>query len=274
MDDADAIEPFGFFTLDAARAGWYLVWRQLMRVAIGAAAVGSAGALLTWLDLGGAAAITIVGAAAVALWALVLVPRLTIQWAEQWYGATLTGQVRIGWGVVWRSFVAFLVAAVVFTPPNFVALSLSTAFGDSPLGLLGSCLLVLFSVANFVVTLMAAGWAMSKVAVEQIVDGLSSFPPLVLSEQTNVVTVATAAPALARSALVEAGVAAGPVRAPDLPVRTSAPTVRRAAVAAAPRPIAVGATRQCPKCSLYETEHGSVIGWYCRICGWRERKPR
>ena len=30
--------------------------------------------------------------------------------------------------------------------------------------------------------------------------------------------------------------------------------------------------RQCPKCSLYETELGKVIGWYCRICGWRESR--
>jgi ribosomal protein L37AE/L43A len=28
--------------------------------------------------------------------------------------------------------------------------------------------------------------------------------------------------------------------------------------------------RQCPKCGLYETERGSVIGWYCKVCGWRE----
>lgn len=32
-------------------------------------------------------------------------------------------------------------------------------------------------------------------------------------------------------------------------------------------------TVQCPKCMLYETERGTVIGWYCRICGWRESRP-
>ena len=30
--------------------------------------------------------------------------------------------------------------------------------------------------------------------------------------------------------------------------------------------------RQCPKCNLYETEQGKVIGWYCRVCGWRESR--
>jgi hypothetical protein len=29
-----------------------------------------------------------------------------------------------------------------------------------------------------------------------------------------------------------------------------------------------------PKCSLYETERGTVIGWYCKVCGWREGKSR
>jgi hypothetical protein len=37
-------------------------------------------------------------------------------------------------------------------------------------------------------------------------------------------------------------------------------------------PAATEGKRQCPKCSLYETERGSVIGWYCTICGWRETR--
>jgi hypothetical protein len=66
-----------------------------------------------------------------------------------------------------------------------------------------------------------------------------------------------------------------------------APMPERAAMAAAvaapsmaaarPSPAAVATAssegkRQCPKCSLYETELGKVIGWYCRICGWRESR--
>ena len=26
------MEPFGFFSVDALRAGWYLIWRQFVRV--------------------------------------------------------------------------------------------------------------------------------------------------------------------------------------------------------------------------------------------------
>ena len=49
------------------------------------------------------------------------------------------------------------------------------------------------------------------------------------------------------------------------------------AMAARPATAAVASAshegkRQCPKCSLYETELGKVIGWYCRICGWRESR--
>jgi hypothetical protein len=50
-----------------------------------------------------------------------------------------------------------------------------------------------------------------------------------------------------------------------------------AAVAGTPAPaastpisVAPGERVQCPKCGLRETERGSVIGWYCRVCGWRQ----
>ena len=44
MDDLLTVEPFGFFTRDALRAGWYLAWRQLIRVvplAVGALLIGA-----------------------------------------------------------------------------------------------------------------------------------------------------------------------------------------------------------------------------------------
>jgi hypothetical protein len=276
-DDANAIEPLGFFTLDALRAGWYLAWRQLVRIALGGVAAGIAGALLAWLGLAALAAIVLgLGVAAVTIWALILVPRLTIQWAEQWYGATLTGQVRIWWGVVWRSFVASLVAAVIFTPPNFVAMSLSTAFGDSLLGLLGGLLLILLSIANCAVTLLATGWAMSKVAVEQIAAGATvapAFPPLPAP-----VAAAVAVPAapLEPAPLAEPGLdeAPAPVAAVAAAAVPAPPPARPAPVATAARPAAAGERRQCPKCSLYETERGTVIGWYCKVCGWREGRGR
>ncbi|HEU4370675.1 MAG TPA: hypothetical protein VFV05_20830 [Methylomirabilota bacterium] len=261
MDDADAIEPFGFFTFDALRAGWYLVWRQMLRVLPAAAAALLAAFLLTQVGLGAVAAVVLgLGMLAVTIWAAVLIPRLTIQWAEQWYGATLTGEIRIWWGVTWRVFVASLVAAVILTPLNFVALSLSTAFASSALGMLGGLLTVLLGVANFVVTILATGWAMSKVGAAQISTLTAAWP----------VATGTSAPASARDAEpMAAPVAVGP-QAPVAASRVTAP-----ASVARPAPAVAGSAgaasqRQCPKCSLYETERGSVIGWYCRVCGWRE----
>jgi hypothetical protein len=292
MDDSNTIEPFGFFTLDALRAGWYLVWRLLVRLAIGGLVLGVLFGLLTALGLAMLGVIVLgLGIAALVIWSIVLLPQITIQWAEQWYGATLTGRVRIWWGVVWRAFVASLVAAVVLTPPNFVAMSLSTAFKDSPLGMLGGALTVLLGLVNFVVSLLADGWAMSKVAVGQIASGAALVsavsetaepiaPASPLAEPEPVAAVepvavaAPVAPPPARSPAVAEPVAVAP---PVAPRPTPAPAVAAPPTpspVAAPRPAAATDKRQCPKCSLYETERGTVIGWYCKVCGWREGKSR
>jgi hypothetical protein len=263
MDEADTIKPLGLFSLDALRAGWYLSWRQLIRVVPAGIGVVLLGGLLGWL--GSPVLVPIVsgvGLLAVSIWAMVLVPRLTIQWAEQWYGATLTGQVRIWWGVVWRVFVASLVAAVIFTPPQFVATSLSTSFTGAALGMVGGLLTVLLALANAIVSLLATGWGMSKVAVAQIatleaITGLAA--PGVFSSAPEPLPVA-------------ASVAAAPVVAAAAPAAAAAPTAT--AVAPAPASRAAGGTRQCPKCGLHETERGTVIGWYCRVCGWREGRGR
>lgn len=54
--------------------------------------------------------------------------------------------------------------------------------------------------------------------------------------------------------------------------RLAAPPVATPARPRAAPPLAPGERRQCPKCGQSETELGSVIGWYCRICGWREAR--
>jgi len=77
--------------------------------------------------------------------------------------------------------------------------------------------------------------------------------------------VITAAPIAAASPVV-AALPVGPAAA--------APAARPAPPAPAPRPTAAADRPQCPKCSLYETERGTVIGWYCKVCGWREGKSR
>jgi hypothetical protein len=257
MDRALAVEPFGFFTLDALRAGWYLTWRQLVRI-IPVAVVGVlGGGLLTRLRMPVLGAVLIgLGVIAAVIWGAVLVSQLTSRWAEARYGYSLSGPGSVWWGVVWRVAVVSLVAGVILVPPNYLATSLTESFkGSVPLTLLGHALTALLGVANVIVTLLGTGWAMSRVTAAQLA-GLPVAP-------------AASAPAAVSEPLAVAP-APIPAAAPVAPAGSVRPT-DAAPTASAPAGRADG-KRQCPKCGLYETERGSVIGWYCTICGWREAR--
>jgi hypothetical protein len=276
MDPLLTVEPFGFFTLDALRAGWYVFWRQLVRIlpvtvvvgAIGGAFLGSRMVVLGTV-------IMALGFTAAIIWSAVLLPQLASRWAEARYGYALTGLFGVWWAITWRMAVAALIAAVIFTPPNMVALSLSTVFKGSALGGLGQLLMFLLGLANFVVTILAMGWAMSKVAESQ----LSGMPAVPLDAPWSPAPTASEPAAVFAHEPVAAHepvptglrVAAEPIAPPPVapaaaPVAVSAP----AAVVAAPAAAVRTGKPQCPKCGLYETERGTVIGWYCTICGWRE----
>jgi hypothetical protein len=291
MDELLTVEPFGFFTRDTLRAGWYLVWRQLIRVvplALGALLIGAA---LGGLGMGVFGAVVGgLGLCAAFIWAVVLIPRLASQWAVVHYGYPLTGQVRVWWAIVWRVFVVALIAAVILTPPNFVALSLSTSFKGSTLGGLGKLLTAVLGLANFGVTVLATGWAMSRVTAMQ----LSGLPVALLPlEPAPIVSEPTPVPSSGETISFETPAAVAAPAPLTMPVAVAAPAPLTMAVAvaipaavAAPvapapaepvpqparGPAAIEGKRQCPKCSLYETERGSVIGWYCTICGWRETR--
>jgi hypothetical protein len=271
------VEPFGFFTREALRAGWYLAWRQLIRVVPLAVGAILAGAGLSHFGLGVVGTLVMgLGLCAASIWAALLVFRLAGQWAVVTYGYPLTGALRVWWAITWRTSVAALVASIIVTPPQFVALSLSASFPASLLGLFGKGLSLLLNVATFVASLFAMGWAMSRVASTQL-SGLPlasiGFLPEPAGEpvSTGPVTAVAAPPSTRSAAAVP--VAASPA-AP--PVVESSPTTRPGAPVAVlqPRraPAGAEAKRQCPKCGLYETERGSVIGWYCTICGWRESR--
>jgi hypothetical protein len=278
MDETLTVEPFGFFTLDALRAGWYLVWRQLVRVvpvAVAALLIGTGLGRLGLSVLGGV--VSGLGVLAALVWAIVLVPRLASQWAQGYYGYPLTGQGRVWWAIFWRSSVASLVASVVLTPPTMVAASLSIAFQGSPLGGLGKLMMALLAIVNGVVAVITTGWAMSKVASTQL-SGLPMtslpFEPTEIAREPAVL----AAPDDADGLMTPAPVAvpepvAVPVLAHTPTAVATAPQAAAMAVAtAAPPAAAAEGKRQCPKCGLHETERGTVIGWYCTICGWRESR--
>jgi hypothetical protein len=234
------IEPFAFFSWDSLRAGWHLSWRLFLRivpavavVVVAGLALGQVSSLLTALVFG-------LGFLAIGIWSLVLVPQLTSRWAQERYGQPLANHWQVWWGITWRSFAVSMVAAVIMAVPNVVAVSVQTAYRDSVLGALGGLVVFVLTVANFVVSILATGWAMSRVAAAQI---------------TEIAPVAPRFPA--------------PLAEPVAPGSGEEPTPR---TAVAPTAEPGEAKRQCPKCGLYETERGSVIGWYCKVCGWREAR--
>ncbi len=252
-----ALEPFGFFTLDALRAGWYLTWRQLVRI-IPVAVVGViGGGLLTGLRMPVLGAVLIgLGVIAAVLWGAVLVPQLTSRWAEARYGYSLSGPTGVWWGVTWRVAVVSLVAGVILVPPNYLAMSLTESFkGSVPLTLLGHGLTALLGVVNVIVTLLGSGWAMSRVTAAQLA-GLPVAPESLATAAVCPPLVVAPAPIPAAAPVVQAG----SVRPAQAAPAASAPAGR------------TDGKRQCPKCGLYETERGAVIGWYCTICGWREAR--
>jgi hypothetical protein len=280
------MEPFGFFTFDALRAGWYLVWRQFVRafpLMMGAVLIGWFLMSRVSAALGGF--LMAIGLIVGAVWAAMLIPRFTSEWSEKHYGFPLTAGASVWWNVSWRATVASIIASIVLTPPQMVATSLTATFKGSALGGLGSLLTALLGLANFGVTLLATGWAMSRVALAQSGDFFDQVPatlsPLgpMVSEPALEPAMAAVSDPIVPSAEPHAAVAHAPMpeRAPMLERAAVAAPVAAPAMAARPAPAAVASAshegkRQCPKCSLYETELGKVIGWYCRICGWRESR--
>jgi len=275
MDDLLTVEPFGFFSRDALRAGWYLVWRQLIRVvpvAVGAVLIGGA---LGGLGMGVLGAVVGgLGLCAASIWGALLIPRLASQWAVAHYGYPLTGQARVWWAIVWRVTVVAFIAELILTPPIFVAIS----FKGSVLGVLGTLLTVVLGLANFAVAVLATGWATSRVTAMQ----LSGLPVALLPlEPAPIVSEPTPLTSPAETVSFEAPVAVAAPAPLTMPVAVAAPAPVAIPVAPPPAepapqpargPAATEGKRQCPKCGLYETERGSVIGWYCTICGWRETR--
>jgi hypothetical protein len=250
------LEPFGFFTTDSLRAGWYLLWRIFVRVFavfLAAALCAAAVAFLGMLAVLPAIACVVVGV----VWSFTLVPRIASQWAQERYGRPLERWVEVWWGITWRTFVVAMVAAVILAVPNVVAVSLQTAYRDSTLGAVGGLIVGLLTIVNVGVSVLAEGWAMSRVTVAQ----LGGAAPLTPTWSPSPIPETPVEPEAA--AAVEAE-----------PAPAAAPVPRRDARPAAPAPVVASAEgkRQCPKCGLYETERGTVIGWYCKICGWREAR--
>jgi hypothetical protein len=244
--EASRVEPFGFFTLEAALSGGVLSW-ELVRYVVGLpAALVAVGGWLSWrgMPVSGAVLVLIAGAALIVL-ARKHLPGIASRWSTRYYAQPLPAGANVWWEVTWRSTVVGFVASVALTPPTMVATSLQVAFSGGLLGALGTALVGVLFLANVAASVVASGWAMSRAVLRQL--------PLPAVGNTT-----TERP---------------PIAPPVLPLDVAAPEARPAPVApptvTAQSPPS-GGKHQCPKCGLYETERGSVIGWYCKVCGWRE----
>jgi hypothetical protein len=107
--------------------------------------------------------------------------------------------------------------------------------------------------------------------------GLDGEPDLLDEPTRRAPGPARARPPVPRPASPAAGGPAAPaavaVPAPrPAPARVVGPDRRPPGAARTATATAAATSTRCPKCGLQETERGSVIGWYCRVCGWREKR--
>lgn len=261
--DSRAIEPFGFFSLESLRAGWYLAWRLVvftLPFTVGPMVVAAlVAAWGLWLAV---PFITLVGLVLGVVAAVRITNHVANVWALGEYGRPLPKGV--WWSVTWRVLLVSVPLSLLLTP--FLLIS------QGPLLVGGVLDLVLpvigLSLAGFfvVATVQSYGWAMSTAVADRLGVG-GPLDELDASDETEPVRARALVPRRpAPSPTAARARRAVPPRRPE-PARRPAPRPA-AATLQAPAPAAV----QCPKCGLRETERGSVIGWYCRICGWRERR--
>ena len=174
-----AIEPFGFFTLESLRAGWYLGWRLLVFtvpvVVVPLAIAAVLGASGLWL----AGALVALGGMVLAMAVAVrFTNRVAAAWTRREYGRPLPAGV--WWSVSWRVLLVSVPLSLLLTPLGL--------FSEGPLFVSGVLDLVfpvigLLLAAFYVVgTLQSYGWALSTAVADRFsAAGLDTEPDL-LSE--------------------------------------------------------------------------------------------
>ena len=233
-------------------------------------------------------ALIFLGSVAAFVISIPVTTKITRAWTQRTWNRTFAGGV--WWAISWRVFLVSLLAAAIGQGFNVVIGALTSDTAGLGSNLLGLFLILGVSALNIVVTLLSYGWAMVRVALSRmggvgvattVVAGLN---PLGYAPTTGPQYSAPPRPAPVtplRTPRAPSPTAPDPTMpSAPTPVATPAPpapvmTPRAPAPpppAPPPPPSGAAATgrRQCPKCSLYETEKGTVLGWYCKVCGWRE----
>jgi len=285
------IAPLGFFTYDAFRAGWYFLWRMCLYT-LPAFVVAMIGVVLMvmaffcagfygqdtkdqaalmeavtgtqfWIGI----ALIFLGSLGGFIASIPLTTRIARTWALRTWNRTFESPV--WWSITWRVFLVSLLVAVIGQGVNVVIKALTSPTASEGSTLLGGFLSLVVALLNLVVTLLSYGWAMSRVAASRIgglgvatavVAGLNplGYAPT-MGPQYTAPRPAPVTP-VARAPMQGTAV---PVMAPRAPTPPPPPPASGSAPAG---------RRQCPKCNLYETEKGTVLGWYCKVCGWSESR--
>jgi hypothetical protein len=257
----EEIGPISFFSHASLGAGWYIAWRLTVFTApFWAVPAVIAAALIYFFPerpelalVGGA--LIVLGLIAAFIASVRLTTRVAAGWALQRWGRRFTQGV--WWGIFWRVAVVGFITSIITSAVQAGAAVYAALKPWSPEVLFVTMIPYAVMLVSLVVTLRSYGWAMSTMAARRVAGTAAASPA------------PRPAPAPApRTA---------PRPAPRPPV-TAAPQVAiPTAMATPPAASAAVATvaddrMQCPKCGLRETERGQVIGWHCKVCGWREAR--
>jgi len=223
-----------FFAHASLGAGWYIAWRLTVFTAPFWAVPGGIAAALLYYAERPELALVAAGLALVGFIAAFIasIP-ITTRVAAGWAMKHWGRRFTQGvwWGIFWRVAVVSLVTSLLSGAVQAGAAMYAAVKPWSPEVLFVTLIPYAVMVASLVVTLRSYGWAMSTMVAKRL-----SGP-------------------------------AAPVAARREPAASATVTARAGPAPAAAAP---GERLQCPKCGLHETERGQVIGWHCKVCGWRE----
>ena len=270
------IAPFGFFTYDAFRAGWYFLWRMCVYTlpAFVVLLIGAVMMIVPFISAGispvesirpdvmaeitasgsflGGAVLVVLGLLGAFIASIPLTSKIARSWAQRTWGRTFVEGV--WWALMVRVIGVNILSSIVGKGVNVAIEALTSDAAGLGSNLVGLFLSLVVLTLNVVVSLLSYGWAMSHAVVKKlggvgvattVVAGLNprGYTPAAAPQYTTAPRPAPVSPM------------------PDAPMPSPPPS------AAGP-----AGRRQCPKCSLYETERGTVLGWYCKVCGWSESR--
>ena len=152
------IAPLGFFTMDAARAGWYLVWRVALYT-IPFWLIPFVLSFVIFATIGNTYISAIVFCVGVIGGITAFCRRcgsVASQWAESRWGSPLPDEGAVWLDLLWPIIKATFLAGAAMSP-----LTIAAASGSG-------FLLAILALIQMVVFVVATGWAMSKVAAKQL----------------------------------------------------------------------------------------------------------